>query len=128
MLIFSRYYGFLDLSNPKHAELKNLIQQTIAYLQTFIANGQTNGVSKKHDTKNVLQNCDPPKEEPLDTILATNSEDSKANDGDSKEIKFFNDDKSQEEQYVNALCKLGHLHLLLGEYSEGIEETNSYHF
>lgn len=96
-------------------------------MQTFIANGQMNGVSKKHDTKNVLTNCDPPKEEILDTIVAANSEDSKVNDGDSKEIKFFHEEKSQEEQYVNALCKLGHLHLLLGEYSEGMEATNSCH-
>lgn len=103
MHMASRYYGFLDLSNQKNAGIRNLVQQTVTSLQNYIANGhQSNAVKNVYDSQE-----DDGDTKPFDTETK------------EKGLTLIGEDKSQDENYVNALCKLGHLHLLLGEYSEG---------
>ncbi|XP_017004047.2 histone demethylase UTY isoform X1 [Drosophila takahashii] len=124
----SRYYGFLDLSNPKNVEIKNLVQQTITNLQNYIANGQVHDLKNSHDNKNAVQKYDPSNlpDEHMENTSSQKSEDTKLPDQKINEKGFISDQKPQDEQYVNALCKLGHLHLLLGEYSEALSAYQKY--
>uniref|UniRef100_A0A6P4FNM4 Uncharacterized protein LOC108053020 n=1 Tax=Drosophila rhopaloa TaxID=1041015 RepID=A0A6P4FNM4_DRORH len=117
----SRYYGFLDLSKSKNSEIKSLVQQTVANFQNYIANGQAHEMKNALDNKNVIQKYDPSNVvvEHMENTSSQNDEDTKILDKETNEKNFICDEKPQDEQYVNALCKLGHLHLLLGEYSEG---------
>ncbi|XP_017026011.1 histone demethylase UTY isoform X4 [Drosophila kikkawai] len=114
----SRYYGFLDLSNQKNAEIRNLVQQTVTNLQDYIANGhQSNAVKNIYDASSRPSSRD--QEDDGDT---------KHIDTEAKEkaLVTIGDEKSEDENYVNALCKLGHLHLLLGEYTEALSAYQKY--
>ncbi|KAI8043500.1 hypothetical protein M5D96_004832 [Drosophila gunungcola] len=124
----SRYYGFLDLSNSKNAEIKNLVQQTVTNLQNYIANGKVHEMKNTFDDKNVIQKYDPLNVagEHMENSSSQNDEDSKILEKETNEKGFISDENPQDEQYVNALCKLGHLHLLLGEYSEALSAYQKY--
>ncbi|XP_017075507.2 lysine-specific demethylase 6A isoform X4 [Drosophila eugracilis] len=124
----SRYYGFLDLSNSKNAEVRNLVQQTVTNLQNYIANGQIHESKNLNDNKNAIQKYDTLNSagEHMDNSVSQNNEDTKPLDKEVNEKTSICDEKPQDEQYVNALCKLGHLHLLLGEYSEALSAYQKY--
>lgn len=111
----------MDLSNSKNAELRNLVQQTITNLQNYIANGQVHESKNSSDNKNAIQKFEPSTQagEHMDNTSSQNNDDTKPFEQDAKEKVSIIEEKHQDEHYVNALCKLGHLHLLLGEYSEG---------
>jgi len=102
-------------------EIRNLVQQTVTNLQNYIANGQLPDMKNTHDNKNAIQKYDPsnPADQHMENASSQNNEDSKLLDKQISEKGAVGDEKAQDEQYINALCKLGHLHLLLGEYSEG---------
>ncbi|XP_017042791.2 lysine-specific demethylase 6A isoform X4 [Drosophila ficusphila] len=120
----SRYYGFLDLSSPKNADLRTLVQQTITNLQNYIANGKVQETQSTCDNKNAIQKYESSNVagEHMENNSSQNNEDIKPF------VKETNDkdEKTHDEQYVNALCKLGHLHLLLGEYSEALSAYQKY--
>ncbi|XP_032570008.1 lysine-specific demethylase 6A isoform X2 [Drosophila sechellia] len=124
----SRYYGFLDLSNSKNAELRNLVQQTITNLQNYIANGQAHESKNSSDNKNAIQKLEPSTQagEHMENTSSQNNDDTKPFEQDTKEKVPIIEEKPQDEHYVNALCKLGHLHLLLGEYSEALSAYQKY--
>nr|NP_001188773.1 Utx histone demethylase, isoform D [Drosophila melanogaster]ADV37023.1 Utx histone demethylase, isoform D [Drosophila melanogaster] len=124
----SRYYGFLDLSNSKNAELRNLVQQTITNLQNYIANGQVHESKNSSDNKNAIQKFEPSTQagEHMENTSSRNNDDTKPFEQDAKEKVSIIEEKHQDEHYVNALCKLGHLHLLLGEYSEALSAYQKY--
>ncbi|XP_033151221.1 lysine-specific demethylase 6A isoform X2 [Drosophila mauritiana] len=124
----SRYYGFLDLSNSKNAELRNLVQQTITNLQNYIANGQAHESKNISDNKNAIQKFEPSTQagEHMENTSSQINDDTKPFEQDAKEKVPIIEEKPQDEHYVNALCKLGHLHLLLGEYSEALSAYQKY--
>ncbi|KMY89466.1 lysine-specific demethylase 6A isoform X3 [Drosophila simulans] len=124
----SRYYGFLDLSNSKNAELRNLVQQTITNLQNYIANGQAHESKNSSDNKNAIQKFEPSTQagEHMENTSSQNNDDTKPFEQDVKEKVPIIEEKPQDQHYVNALCKLGHLHLLLGEYTEALSAYQKY--
>ncbi|XP_043861698.1 lysine-specific demethylase 6A isoform X2 [Drosophila santomea] len=123
----SRYYGFLDLSNSKNAEIRNLVQQTITNLQNYIANGQVHESKNSSDNKNAIQKFEPETQaEHMENTSSQNNDETKPFDKDANEKVSIINEKPQDEHYVNALCKLGHLHLLLGEYTEALSAYQKY--
>ncbi|XP_043640703.1 lysine-specific demethylase 6A isoform X4 [Drosophila teissieri] len=124
----SRYYGFLDLSNSKNAEIRNLVQQTITNFQNYIANGQVHESKNFSDNKNAIQKFEPSTEagEHMENTSSQNNDETKPFDKDANERESIIEEKPQDDNYVNALCKLGHLHLLLGEYSEALSAYQKY--
>ncbi|KAH8410657.1 hypothetical protein KR009_011097, partial [Drosophila setifemur] len=124
----SRYYGFLDLSNPKNAEIRNTVQGTITSLQDYIANSQVDAAKNSTlcDSKNMIQKYDSSKAEHMEISSSFNDEEAKVLEKETNEQDIVSDEKTQKEQFVNALCKLGHLHLLLGEYSEALSAYQKY--
>lgn len=120
-LYFSRYYGFLDLSDSKNSELKELIQRTITALQDEVAHSYSININK-HDGKFVPAKSDLPlsdgehvKENSCNTICQ--NKDFKL--GISNETSTNKTLPEICEVDVNTYCKLGHLHLLMYEHSEG---------
>ncbi|EDV58494.2 uncharacterized protein Dere_GG23959, isoform C [Drosophila erecta] len=124
----SRYYGFLDLSNSKNAEIRTLVQQTITNLQNYIANGQVHDSKNFSDNKNAIQKFEPLTQEGehMENTSSQNNDETKPYDTNANEKVSTIDEKLHDDHYVNALCKLGHLHLLLGEYSEALSAYQKY--
>ncbi|XP_034471736.1 lysine-specific demethylase 6A isoform X2 [Drosophila innubila] len=125
----SRYYGFLDLSDPKNSELKELIQRTITALQDEVAHSYSMNIIKQHDGKLVPTKSDQPisdgehiKENSCNTQYQ--SKDFKW--GMSNETSSNKSVAEIDEVDVNTYCKLGHLHLLMYEHSEALSAYQKY--
>ncbi|ALC39189.1 Utx [Drosophila busckii] len=124
LLFFSRYYGFLDLSDPKHSEIRELIQQTITALQDEIASSHSAYISKQRDTKTIKTEFPISNEEHIKENSCCENKDLKLAVSNDRPPKKSNQD--MEEVDVNTYCKLGHLHLLTHEYSEALSAYQKY--
>ncbi|XP_041451983.1 lysine-specific demethylase 6A isoform X2 [Drosophila obscura] len=114
----SRYFGCLDLSDPKNSEIKAVVQKTVTTIQDDIAFYITKNVIATNElTSKVFDN---------NSTGNTTYEDNKLHDVETKIISFFEEETFFKDQFTNALCKLGHLHLLLGEYSEALSAYQKY--
>ncbi|KAH8400492.1 hypothetical protein KR222_001761, partial [Zaprionus bogoriensis] len=127
----SRYYGFLDLSDPKNYEIKDIIQRTITALQDELANYHCGNRTKQKDVKDVRLQLkrNYSRHEEADIKENSGITQFKNNDGT---VVSFGDSASKNgkpgisEADVNAFCKLGHLHLLMSEYSEALSAYQKY--
>lgn len=106
--ISSLYYGFLDLTDSKNFKIKDVIQRTITALQDEIANAHS--IKICNDSGNINFN----KKENSKTTLRKNEGKFSCMLGTKNGIL-----PGISEVDVNTYCKLGHLHLLMFEYSEG---------
>ncbi|XP_034129722.1 histone demethylase UTY isoform X3 [Drosophila guanche] len=114
----SRYFGCLDLSDPKNLEIKSVVQKTVTTIQDDIAFYISKNMIVTHElTSKVFDN---------NSTGNTPPDDKKLHDVENKVIGFFEEETLAKNQFKNALCKLGHLHLLLGEYSEALSAYQKY--
>ncbi|KAH8376635.1 hypothetical protein KR093_000533, partial [Drosophila rubida] len=126
----SRYYGFLDLSDPKNSEIKELIQRTITALQDEVAHSHSMQIIK-HDAKTpAIKNDLPPSEgehikENSCTAQHKNNDIKSGSTNETASAKHSISSNIGDVD-VNTYCKLGHLHLLMFEYSEALSAYQKY--
>ncbi|XP_046869014.1 lysine-specific demethylase 6A isoform X2 [Drosophila willistoni] len=117
----SRYYGFLDLCDPKNVDVKSLVQQLITKVQDEVARCHSD-ITEELVPKSVFIKIE-------DSSLYTGNQHSNLVPGEKWKIgkkKIYHDENDFREEYANAFCKLGHLHLLLCEYSEALSAYQKY--
>ncbi|XP_030079040.1 lysine-specific demethylase 6A isoform X2 [Drosophila hydei] len=124
----SRYYGFLDLTDPKNNGIKDLIQQTITVLQDEVASSHSISIIKQRDGQQANVKSDGSIK--YEEHIKENSGTLESNIKDSK-LSVSNEITTKGnlgigEVDINTYCKLGHLHLLLSEYYEALSAYQKY--
>ncbi|XP_060660433.1 lysine-specific demethylase 6A isoform X1 [Drosophila nasuta] len=128
----SRYYGFLDLSDPKNSEIKELIQRTITALQDEVAHSHSHSMqmikldAKSQPIKSDLPTSDVEHIKENSCNAQHKNNDFKSGSSNETPVSATHSTTSIGEVDVNTYCKLGHLHLLMYEYSEALSAYQKY--